>query len=805
MEDKKFRYSVSSISFNKKLPKVEFWKVNRSMTSTESTIREFAGKVGNPNSHSWSGGVFSNGTIDNKNWIGSEIVGLDFDSGKQSVEEIYKIFMDNGICPNVNYNTFGSSPSTHKFRVVLFFDKPITDQKVYNKIMETLGKLLVIDNNCKNCSRIFYGGNDVKITNHSPIVLDQFLDFINLTIVSNDKGLTRSIIPCETNCANFRSSVYYNNTDHPFLAVQTYTLLPTSIEGGQNIDWEIARERIKIWDEFLNGKWLQQNELFGLATNLIYVKGGIKKNKETMEFYNALGITNYTKNNFSVMPYVKKRRYFPVPIYTFSPYKEDAEVYDFISEVTNKRGHITILEPKKKVSQEVAEKRFKEKFNDVVKAGDLNKTCLILVPTAMGKTELLTKVEMTTCALPTNDLKNEVKERMTVDHTITPNTIQFSDKNLQRRIDNFYKVGLPKKSMELIHSVAEDRDGFSKNDILIATQYLDQLTICNNKTISQLTTHKRLLNSDDILHQTVMFDEDPLATLVEIQNTKITELSKLYCMHEPIKEVVDYLNSLEDGIYDLPCFKLDISDLIKNCYDIREINSNVFDFFNCKHFIWDKGNIHYILKKELPTDTKNVIMSATLSPYIYQKLYPTIEFDVFNIRNVEQKGKVIQYTGRSCSRSSLSRYYNEIVEEVGQKIVITFKDYRGLFKNADERAYFGNCSGYDHLNGKDIVVVGTPHRSMTQYFLLAKLMGVCFDIKNSTMNYQKVRYNGYEFMFNCFDNEELRTIQLSLIESDLVQAVGRARTLRNNNTVEVYSNFPLDITDEFYIKKPKKS
>jgi hypothetical protein len=52
-------------------------------------------------------------------------------------------------------------------------------------------------------------------------------------------------------------------------------------------------------------------------------------------------------------------------------------------------------------------------------------------------------------------------------------------------------------------------------------------------------------------------------------------------------------------------------------------------------------------------------------------------------------------------------------------------------------------------------------------------------------------------MFNCYDNLELREIQLGLIESDLIQAIGRARTLRTDATVEVYSNFPLRISDKF--------
>jgi len=63
--------------------------------------------------------------------------------------------------------------------------------------------------------------------------------------------------------------------------------------------------------------------------------------------------------------------------------------------------------------------------------------------------------------------------------------------------------------------------------------------------------------------------------------------------------------------------------------------------------------------------------------------------------------------------------------------------------------------------------------------------------------FAKIEQNGFKFKFNCYTNKALRNIQLSLIESDLIQAVGRARTLRYKAKVVVYSNFPLQISDQF--------
>ncbi len=176
---------------------------------------------------------------------------------------------------------------------------------------------------------------------------------------------------------------------------------------------------------------------------------------------------------------------------------------------------------------------------------------------------------------------------------------------------------------------------------------------------------------------------------------------------------------------------------------------------------------------------------------------------MFDVGDVEQKGKVIQYTKRSCSRKGLKKYVNLISVEVGEKKVITFKSFTYQFSNASDEIYFGNCSGYDTLAGEDLVVAGTPHRNNIEYLLLAKVLGIDFNTTDTKMSYKEIEYNGFKFMFNCYDHPELREIQLGLIESDLIQAVGRARTLRTNATVEVYSNFPLRISDQFIWGKTK--
>jgi len=799
MEEKIFKYSVSKRIFNKKLEDGQFKTIYNSMIPIKSTIEDFSKLILKPEAHSWCGGTFS-GLISDNNWIESSIIGMDFDKGEITLEDVYLKFREFDIIPNLHYDTFSSSEQLHKFRVVLFFDSPIKCIKMYTKIMRTLEKLFSTDSSCKNPSRIFYGGTNVHIKNKIPLSLEYFIQFIDINTIARDNNLTRSTIDTSSIDANFCKSLYTNNKNVHFLASHN-KLNCTSMAGEQVIDWNQACEKIKILNDFNTGEWLHHQELFGLATNLMYMRGGLKKMKSIMNKFNKSGETEYSKNNFAILPYVKLKEYNPIQVHRFSSHQEDQEIHDIITEVRNIRGHIEVITPVQNISLKEAEEKMISKFNEVISNDETGITYIFSLPTAIGKTRLLENVEKCIVALPTNHLKNEIMERMDVSYTYSPDSIQFNDPFLNKKIEYFYQIGLPKKSMKIIRNIAEGKYSSNKEDVQLAIDYCHQLDLCDNPDITVLSTHKRIINSDSLLHNTVIFDEDPLNTLIEIKTTSVKDIVGVQYLYTPLKSVTDHLLGLKEGIYETPLFNIDEDDLFKFIDDKRILETNVFDFLNSKFFIRHEDSIHYIMKKELSENTKNIILSATIPIDFYKKLYPNIEFESINIRNVEQVGKVVQYTGRSCSRSGLERYGKSISDEVGDKTVITFQRLKELFNNPTQDIHFGNCSGYDYLSGKDLTVVGTPHRNNIEYFLLAKLMGVKFDYFNSLFRYQKIEYNGFKFMFNTFDNEELRNIQIPLIESDLIQAVGRARTLRNECIAEVYSGLPLSISDEFIIKK----
>ncbi|KNB62898.1 hypothetical protein [Chryseobacterium sp. Hurlbut01] len=782
MEVNNFKYSVSPLAWTSKPPKEKFGYITNTIKSTESTIKKFSEIVSPPFSQCWSGGIFE-GEICNKNWKEQSVIGLDFDTGKQTLEEVYEILAKYNIKPNVHYPTFSDRPEHPKFRVVIFLEEPINNKKTYNLIMDSLDLILEIDKKCKDLSRRFLGGKNAVITNTIPINLEKFMTSIQKINLDN-------YVESNNFSPEFSESLLDINSDNDFFSIKS-----TSIAGEVRIDWDIDSDKIQILSEFKKGIWLTHEQLFGLALNLKYISGGLLRMKKIMMKFDKEGLTEYTDNNYRMLEYVRRMSYFPMPVHKFSPFAEDKLIED-IPTFFKKKEKIKIIDIEEKMSLKDVEKEFELEFKNAISSPDLDTVFLFSVPTGIGKTQLLTNVERSIIALPTNDLKNEVYERMSVPKTVSPDTIIFNDKTVQSLIDLYYKIGLPQKSAQLIRSI--EKYTTDTDDILKAVDYLEKLDDCHDDMKSVITTHKRFLNSQDLPQTTVIFDEDPLDSLMEIKETSIKDIIYLEFLIPSVKSFVNYLRGLENGIYETPVM-FDVEDLIKECNSFKGFDSNVFEFFTSKYFFINRktGKINYVTKRDLPSDKKIIIMSATVPIDLYKKLYPNKKFKIFDRRNVEQVGKVVQHTERSCSRLSLEKFKDEVSEKVRGIPTITFKKFKYSFDSSCEDMHFFNCSGSDVLNGKDLAVVGTPHGSVIQYFLLAKVMGIEFEIKDGMMNNRIVRHRGFEFTFYCFEDENLRDIQFHVIESNLVQAVGRARTLRKDCTVSLYSNFPLYITTEF--------
>jgi hypothetical protein len=190
---------------------------------------------------------------------------------------------------------------------------------------------------------------------------------------------------------------------------------------------------------------------------------------------------------------------------------------------------------------------------------------------------------------------------------------------------------------------------------------------------------------------------------------------------------------------------------------------------------------------------KYVFMDATASVLLYQKIFGE-RLKVVDLTLVKNRGRILQYTKLSCSKSGLEQYGEELVKQLDGNPILTFKGIE--LPNVVTKHYHHNLAGTNDYAGQNINVVGTP-RYPTDYY---EALNAALDlgIVDFTMSMQTVRYDGREFDFYTYKDPTLQRIELETIEGMLIQAVHRARLIRHECTVKLYSNFPLQQAEYIY-------
>jgi len=138
--------------------------------------------------------------------------------------------------------------------------------------------------------------------------------------------------------------------------------------------------------------------------------------------------------------------------------------------------------------------------------------------------------------------------------------------------------------MAVIHDVSNDKNGkkYPEEDIKKAKEYLAQLKLSTNSTDAVLTTHTRALFTD-FKHDTIIFDEDPLKSLIDIQQFELTDLIKLmyktYTLSDELNNIIEKLETAEAGVvYPTNSDSIDIEALVEKLA-IHQLNSNLVGFF----------------------------------------------------------------------------------------------------------------------------------------------------------------------------------------------------------------------------------
>ena len=584
-------------------------------------------------------------------------------------------------------------------------------------------------------------------------------------------------------------------------------------------DIEYIRSQCRLFREFENGtERLHHDELFGLATNLIQVESGdslfksiLKEHSKYKEYVEKY---DYWKNN---LKYIKQNNYKPQSCKGFCPHKGKCRHgANILSSSKVKDNHIEVLancEPEL-VSLEEAREDVRKTIFNALDAND-NYIHVVKGATSTGKSESYLahmeenpddyKFTAASTNLLKNDLMGRAKKMRIPDVRVSPSLHEIrSDipSDVWNQIQNFWDTGRHKSVDMYIKKLIEKND---KRCAKVLDDYLQKKKDFNNFHGNVFTTHKKfIMMNDETLSKfnNIIIDEDFIFKTVATNHETVTiselealkdELGTGNSLYKKIKEILKYAAEKKFLFTLEPIEWEDENDDDK---DTPNYNFDVPSMCRAKHFCFREASKEPNLKEDsisfmkplkLPK-RKLIIASATADEKVYNYFFKDNIVKFYNCKIPRLVGNLDQYPDETMSRDCLSKGLGmlDYIQKVTRFIhMITFKMFnRGPM-------WFGNAEGFDGWRGLSYNIVGTPHYPPWIYFLFASSLELDFDEK-AKLEPRIIEHNGCRVKFATFDDEVLRAIQFWMIESDLEQAIGRARlAIEKDCTVNVFSNFPI--------------
>ena len=804
--------------------------------------------------HSFSPIIFSGNKRQQKYFQEMQLFVLDFDDNIDY--QITKIKCQSlGLPILFSYQTLSARPDYQKYRVVLCHVVSVKDGGLADLILKMLKVMFPeADKLCFEISRMFLGGKGIiEMNPDATFSLDELIRQFEIYMRSTDpsnytKKLARfaskygiallgkyNLNVCTLsegeNDVTRRNSIKYI-IEIPLSASKIVIYGENKKRNSSSREYVSNRklekitedelcEKCRLYREFLSGLWLHHGERFLLMTNLINMKGKRRQFLEKVREYYGDERYYAAERDYN---YCTERNYKPENCEGNCPYCEDCVHEKNICLTLSGRRTITKLPTEEEyVSLQESFEYMKEALDCAVRSQEKS-IHLIYGQTGIGKTRAYMRLireekHPLLIAVPTVNLKLEIANSLLDEITmiLSHKDLPFPNE-LREIISNLYERGLYREAKGKIYEYAEQLPkGMERMRI---EKYLHYEEVLKKKG-HVITTHAMLNNisAADLANYTIIVDEDILLTM--LKNTKKVSVGDVKKALEKglitgdTAEDLRQLLSMQDGTF-LKSRNSEQSDYIsKKKLDECGITGNINELFSAGSYHLDGQEIEYFVPKILPGQ-KIIIMSATMNEAVYRLFFNTRDIKVYPTPKVKYKGKVVQHSYYSLSRTNLKELAKgyvgerELFQEIGKyapnaEYGISFKEYDEILNS---NLHFGNSAGVDFLKGKDGMIIGTPHLDESCYKLVGCYLNISVNSEECKLRRQKVRYNGYEFMMMTYEEKNLRELQLYMISSELEQCIGRSRLLRTDATVYVFSNFPCaqaKLVQEDYLKNTEEA
>ncbi len=769
-----------------------------------------------------------------ENFVQEQVFALDFDGGI-TVEGFLSRAEKRQALPAFVYATYSHSEEMPRFRAVFVHDCLIEDRQAASIVLGMLHQIFPeADKNCMEVSRIYLGGKGLLYKN-----VDAEINLVDLafhmqewTLEKDPKNYARNIKRFgKANGIRVQDGVLmiHKAGDEKWME-EARTDQKIFIGGGQDslcyvIETEdranVQRERPQgkrnvrvirdktyqdiadacpLFRDFYEMDLSHQQKFF-LATNLIHIKGGRKL------FFD--GLVDHQEKWKIQWRYIKAYAYAPEHCDKADcPYEAECGAKSLCHKLASRIQRVKKEEPYIDIDEAVG--LLDAALKDALTQND-NGLYLIQAQTAIGKTTAYCNIARSwngpkplMIAVPTMDLQRQVEDDLRkcgVSPYLTPNKREslraLGLEDLAEEVGRLYEAGFEDKVnlhiREYKKKHQEDMDAYTRKE-------LEKLLQAHKKLDGgkcAVTTHAMLLSlsSETLKKYEIIVDEDILMTL--FKNTGSVSFQELEALLEsgtlpPIATSrIQEILGMEDGSVGYT----GLNGLDCGCRDSL-YNEGIFfhspvpKFIGSSTFYVDlqEERAHYFYARDIP-NVKLIIVSATMNEKLYENYCRGRHIHFVDVPMARYQGKLIQYTAHSMSRSCIDNFgYDKVKEKVlqiTQKPDINWITFRKF--DASGGIYFGKTEGFNHYQGKDLAVLGTPHNVPFLYALIGKHLGYRAEDK---MSVSIAVHNGYSFPIMTFQDSDMRNLQFYFLESELEQAIGRARLLRRPCKVYLFSNFP---------------
>ncbi|WP_161846192.1 hypothetical protein [Pseudoflavonifractor sp. 524-17] len=574
------------------------------------------------------------------------------------------------------------------------------------------------------------------------------------------------------------------------------------------------RQCCLLYREFEDGeRGLQHNESFHLLCNLIFVESGSSRFINIMSKYPEL----YDKAWKWVIDVkrTEEAQKSPTTCDRYCPYCKKCNHARTI--LTTAHPSRNLMEPDpnydvKYYSLEEAQSDVYEVIHEAYMQND-NRIHIIKAQVGIGKSHSYLRImeenpgERFLIAAPTNLLKNELYKKakgMGSNVCVTPSLEEIKDEipsEVWERIQWFYKRGQHRPVALYIKKILETEG------ITCLKEYMEQKERVRKSKGCLITTHRYMLTMDeDRLNEfdNIIVDEDIIFKSIitnqgEITVSALKKLRRSTTDSRLSNKIKELLAQAEvKSCIKLDSFEYESEEDVGVGNNKKSVPLDIASFCATRHFYIRravnernlKADTVSFLKPSALKNMKHIIVSATVDEDICRQFFGE-DRDVafYECKQAQYMGKMLQYPDKSMSRSSIDNnkgIVSRLVQHFGldKSHLITFK------KEKTGDLHFGNTEGSNALEGQDILVVGTPYHADFLYKLIAFTLGYDFD-EDEEMTPQIVYRNGYRVWINTYQNENLRKVHLWMMDSELDQATGRARLLRHDCTVHLFSRYPM--------------